>query len=186
MTADFMDDAQVEAGRFELKPELVDGRTLVLRSVDLFVGTSPKHVFDVDVPGDDVPVVCDAHRVEQVLVNLISNAIKYSPQGGTVRVEARAMGSEAVFAVSDQGIGLSEDEIGTIFEPFRRSGRLQLDVPGTGLGLSIVRRIVEAHEGRIEVESEPGRGSTFRFRLALASATSLAPKQQAAEVTPAR
>src|SRR5439155_11607652 len=74
MTTDFMDAAQVEAGRFDLKPEVVDGRTLVLRSIDLFVGTSPKHVFDVDVPGDEVPVVCDAHRIEQVLVNLISNA----------------------------------------------------------------------------------------------------------------
>lgn len=167
MTADFMDAAQIEAGKFELQWKPIDARALVLSSVEVFAGTSNRHTIETDLPGDELRVRCDPHRLEQVLVNLVSNAIKYSPDGGRIQVGLTAVGNEAMFTVSDEGVGLTAEECATIFEPFRRSGRLQADVPGAGLGLSIVRRIVDAHRGRIEVSSVPGRGSTFRVSLAI-------------------
>ncbi|NJM10192.1 MAG: ATP-binding protein [Bdellovibrionaceae bacterium] len=103
----------------------------------------------------------------QVLSNLISNAIKYSPNGGTVRVELRAEGVDAVIKVSDEGIGISVDDQQRIFEPFRRTNLTKMSIPGVGLGLSVVRRIVFAHQGRIEVNSAPNAGATFTVRLPL-------------------
>ena len=101
----------------------------------------------------------------QVLHNLVSNALKYSPVGSRVDVEVRQEGDEVLLSVVDRGIGISSEEMRHLFAPFRRSGRARETAPGVGLGLSVSRRIVEAHGGRIEVDSRPGVGSTFRVRL---------------------
>jgi signal transduction histidine kinase len=95
----------------------------------------------------------------------VSNAVKYSPDGGTVRVSARAVGSGAEIEVGDEGIGMSEEDVRHLFEPFRRVGDRQHSIPGSGLGLFVTRQIVTAHGGRLEVDSVPGRGSTFRVSL---------------------
>jgi two-component system, OmpR family, sensor histidine kinase MtrB len=101
----------------------------------------------------------------QVLNNLVSNAIKYSPSGGVVSLKLERSGKEITFEVADCGIGIPEKELLHIFDPFRRSKRSRQDIPGTGLGLHVSRRIIEAHHGRIEVESELGKGTTFRVYL---------------------
>jgi signal transduction histidine kinase len=100
-----------------------------------------------------------------VLTNLVSNAIKYSPQGGLVHVTLESQEQHVVLSVSDSGIGISEEDQARIFEPFRRSGASRDLVPGAGLGLFVARRIVEAHGGRIDVRSQPSAGTCFRVSL---------------------
>ena len=119
--------------------------------------------FDAGEPG---AVGGDATRLAQMLDNLISNAIKFTPSGGSVTVRAGKRGSNAVFEVADTGDGISELDRERLFEPFFRSREANARaVPGTGLGLTITKAIVEAHKGTIEVESVPGGGATFRVWL---------------------
>jgi signal transduction histidine kinase len=106
---------------------------------------------------------CDARRIEQVLHNLLANAVKYSPTGGTITMSVRDDSAGASVEVSDEGIGMTDAQRATLFEPFQRAG--PPGIPGAGLGLSLVKRIVEAQGGAVEVESVPGMGSTFRVRF---------------------
>lgn len=126
--------------------------------------------FELRIP-DDMPAVHgDYERIRAVLENLVSNAVKYSPEGGTIRVGARTEGGVAVISVSDQGIGIPHDEQGRLFRRFYRGdNRLSRTTQGAGLGLFLSRAIVEAHGGRMWVESQPGRGSRFSFTLPLAT-----------------
>jgi len=119
---------------------------------------------------DDVAAICaDADKVRQVLVNLVENAIKYSPDGGRVRVVLAPAGARLRISVVDEGLGIAASEHERIFEKFYRlDPNLTRGVGGTGLGLYICREIVRRMDGRISVDSEPGRGSTFSFELPLA------------------
>jgi signal transduction histidine kinase len=130
-----------------------------------FAATSPTHTVVLDVEDEALPVECDAMRIEQVLSNLVSNAIKYSPNGGRVSLSLRANDDEAVVTVTDEGIGMSDEDAARAFEPFRRSAAVRDQVAGSGLGLFVVRRLVEAHGGRIHVHTRAGEGSTFEVRL---------------------
>src|SRR5439155_7238612 len=121
----------------------------------------------------------DPHRLQQVMLNLVNNAIRYSPAGGTIilrgALEPAADGEPAMarVEVADQGVGIPEAELRRIFEKFHRvDNDLKKRVRGSGLGLSICQAIVEGHGGRIWVESEIGKGSTFKFTLPLATAAS--------------
>ena len=115
-------------------------------------------------------VCADPRRVAQVLANLLENAIKYSPEGGRITLRAQERGSEALFSVADQGVGIPRWQLNQVFERFHRvEGELSRRVRGTGLGLAICQGLVEAHGGRIWVESEVGQGSTFYFTLPLQS-----------------
>jgi signal transduction histidine kinase len=109
----------------------------------------------------------DPDRLDQVLTNLVSNALKYSPEGGEVRVGVRRDDGEAALTVSDQGIGIPPAERATLFEPFARGAAARRIAEGTGLGLSIAATIVARHGGTIACESEVGVGSTFTVRLPL-------------------
>ena len=161
MIGDLLDASRIEAGHLELRPQEGDARTLVREVFELFRDLSPKHELSMVVPDQPVILSCDSLRIEQVLNNLVSNAIKYSPEGGEVRIKIEDSDHEAVISVSDQGLGIPKDQHHDIFEPFRRGGLTKDQIPGIGLGLSVVRRIVEAHDGRLEVQSELGRGTTF-------------------------
>jgi signal transduction histidine kinase len=148
----------------------------VLREIlQLFDGTLTDRPLSVRVPDRPVPIRCDRGRLEQVLTNLLSNALKYSPAESAVEVR----GGEAVFRVTDHGIGIDPRDLPRVFEPFRRVGLSRETVLGVGLGLFVVRRIVEAHGGRIEAESQPGQGSTFRVFLPLEP-----PRESAADPAP--
>ncbi|WP_242342439.1 HAMP domain-containing sensor histidine kinase [Anaeromyxobacter terrae] len=171
MLNDLLDTARIEAGEVEMRVERVDLRDHVRSALELFEGTSAHHRLVSEVPDHPVPVYCDPLRIEQVLANLLSNAIKYSPGGGEVRVTLRVASGEAVIQVADQGIGISERDRATIFEPFRRTGSLRSAVAGTGLGLYVVRRLVEAHAGSVAVASVEGMGTIFTVRLPLAHDT---------------
>jgi signal transduction histidine kinase len=107
-----------------------------------------------------------AHDLDQVVTNLVSNAVKYSTDGGTVTVRHERVGDQVVLTCADDGLGISEADRARLFaEFFRSSNPAAVAQPGTGLGLAIVHRIVVRHGGRIEVESELGRGGTFRVCL---------------------
>jgi two-component system, OmpR family, phosphate regulon sensor histidine kinase PhoR len=119
-------------------------------------------------PPDLPPVASDSARIEQALMNLLHNAVKFTPAGGSITVSAAARGTDVVFSVADTGVGIPAEDQSRIFERFYKADRSRSG-DGTGLGLSIARHIVEAHGGRIWVESAAGKGSAFFFTLPLAS-----------------
>src|SRR5262249_39563657 len=133
------------------------------------------HALIVSAPDEPVRLRCDPMRIEQVLANLVNNAIKYSPPGGTVRVTVAPRPDAAVVSVADEGVGMSADELAHVFDPFRRGAGTSHAVPGTGLGLFVARRIVEAHDGGITVASAPGAGSTFTVRIPRSAARAAPP-----------
>ncbi|HYO59173.1 HAMP domain-containing sensor histidine kinase [Archangium sp.] len=184
MVGDLLDATRIEAGRFELSLEERDARELAAAVVELYLAGGSSHDLRLQLPEEPVLLSCDATRVEQVLHNLVSNALKYSQGGSRVDVIVGREGNEALLSVVDRGIGVSAEELRTLFTPFRRTGRAREKAPGVGLGLSVARRIVEAHGGRIEVESRPGVGSTFRVRLPRAHAAAHPPEARPGDAAP--
>lgn len=164
MVEDLLDAARMEAGRLSLELRPCDVREIVAEVIDQQRPAAPAHRIEVSLPADPVPVRCDSIRLEQVLGNLVGNAIKYSPGGGRVQVDVSSAAGRATLSVADQGLGISAEDRPHIFEPFRRGSRHE-GVPGMGLGLWVARRIVEAHGGVLEVESAPGAGAVFHVRL---------------------
>ena len=165
MVGDLLDTASVEAGNLRLRVDSHDLCAVVREVAEHFRQTTTKHVIDVDVPEGTLAIDCDAMRMEQVVSNLVSNAIKYSPNGCHVAVTLVPGDGEVTLTVRDEGIGMSEEDAAKAFEPFRRSATLRDQVAGSGLGLFVVRRLVGAHSGTVEVSTAPGRGSTFTVRL---------------------
>lgn len=165
MIGDFLDIAKLESGQLELRLDRSDARRIVRNVIELFDGTSSVHQLKLVLPSDEVSVTCDALRLEQVLTNLVSNAIKYSPKGGDIDVTVEGLEHVLVVSVTDRGLGIAEKDLPGLFEPFRRVGLSKGSVPGVGLGLYVVNKIVEAHGGTIDVTSTLGRGSTFTVRL---------------------
>ena len=164
MVGDMLDAARIEAGRLELVLEERDARELAREVLDAYLPNAT-HPLRLVVPDAPLPTRCDPMRIEQVLNNLVSNAIKYSPEGTDVEVAVAGQDGATVFSVTDQGIGIAPEEVQFLFEPFHRARVARETAPGVGLGLSVAKRIVEAHQGRIEVTSSSGRGSTFRVRV---------------------
>ncbi|NYD40364.1 ATP-binding protein [Nocardioides panaciterrulae] len=151
-------------------PTPVDLRAVVEEAVELSsVAADRKHVqVNVQAPPGPLVAMGDRDELDRVCTNLVSNAVKYTPEGGHVLVRLDACGDELLFSVTDDGLGISEQDQGRLFEEFFRSTNPEAAAqPGTGLGLAIVQRIVRRHGGRIDVDSELGRGSTFRVLLPL-------------------
>ena len=167
MVDDLLDRSRIEAGSLELRLEVCDLRGLVSEVVELHRPVNPRHEFELTLPPEPLTLRGDATRLGQVLTNLVSNAVKYSPEGGRIRIRLEQDGGRAILAVSDEGIGIAEEDQQRIFEPFMRSKSPRADIPGVGLGLSVARQLVLAHGGDIQVESRLGAGSTFRVRLPL-------------------
>jgi signal transduction histidine kinase len=109
----------------------------------------------------------DERKVKQVLLNLLSNALKFTPEGGKIDVRAGMRDGVAEISVSDTGVGIAPEDQEAVFEEFRQVGTASKKVEGTGLGLAISRKFIELHGGRIWVTSQPGKGSTFTFTLPL-------------------
>jgi signal transduction histidine kinase len=172
MVHDFLDASRIESGHLELQAEDCDVRELVRVTLDLFeaAAAAASHRLVMTAPDEPVRARCDPMRIEQVLTNLVNNAIKYSPSGGAVRVAIARRSDTVVITVADEGMGMSADEIDHVFDPFRRGAGAGAGVPGAGLGLFVARRIVEAHGGEIAIESTQGTGSTFTVRLPVRAA----------------
>ncbi len=118
----------------------------------------------LDVPPDLPPVVGDGDRLERASVNLLHNAVKFTPAGGSIHASAAFAGGAVTVSVSDTGTGIDSDELLRVFERFYKADRSR-GSRGTGLGLAVVKHTVEAHGGTVSVESTPGRGSTFAFSI---------------------
>jgi signal transduction histidine kinase len=111
-------------------------------------------------------VLADSPNLERALLHLLANAVKFTPDGGKVRLRARSYGDELEIEVSDTGIGIPQDELATLFAPFARGREAQDQAfPGFGVGLAVVKGLVDAHGGRVSVRSKPGRGTTVTVRL---------------------
>lgn len=163
-----LDASRIQAGVFKLDLGDVNLERLARKVVEGFSLQTDTHRFELDFPADLPAVVADETRLRQVLDNLVSNAIKYSPNGGTIRIGAWwDEGENAVTVyVADEGIGIPYSEQSRLFESFYRvDSGLRRQTKGTGLGLYLCKAIVEAHHGHIWVRSEPGKGSTFFFTL---------------------
>jgi PAS domain S-box-containing protein len=163
----------LESGRMVIRPEPADLCALVRQNIQIHapaVNTRRQHL-DVAIPSTPVSAVVDSDRISQVLTNLISNAIKFTPDEGRLGVSLAVSGECAVLSVSDSGIGISDDDRERLFERFFRAGNaLERAIPGTGLGLAICKGIVDAHNGRLEVDSALGRGTTVTVTVPLETA----------------
>ena len=171
LIGDMLDLDRMESGRMSIRLADVDINEVVS---DVMARAASSSTVVVEFKADldpRLPIVSgDRDRLVQVLSNLANNAVKYSPDGGLVTLSTRAEGALALVSVNDTGLGIPPDEIGHVFERFRRvrSGAAQ-SIPGTGLGLTIVKQIVEMHGGKIWVESAVGHGSAFHFTIPLAA-----------------
>ncbi len=176
-----LDLSRLEAGRVKLERAPFDFHTVVKEVTSNLASLSKDRGVDVRVaaPADLPAADGDRQKIVQVLINLISNAIKFSAQGGRIEVSARAEGDEILVCVSDTGIGIPKEEQECLFEKFYqgRAGRAGA-TKGTGLGLAIVREIVRLHGGHIWVESELGQGSRFYFTLATAPLATASPEPE--------
>ena len=160
--------SRFQADRLLLYAEEMSVKKLIQDTIVEIKRQSSAHQFIVDIPKKLPTVYADQLRLERILYNLLENAVKYSPQGGEIRVSVKSEEGYLVIRVSDQGIGISCAGQARLFEPFQRLEDSRLDgVKGAGLGLLVCRRLVEAHGGRIWVESELDRGSTFSFTMPL-------------------
>ncbi|MDN4174444.1 ATP-binding protein [Nocardioides sp. SOB77] len=171
LISDLLDSAQHAAGPVPLVRRPCDLAAVVRDAAEAAApaARSAGLALELDLP-DELPCVVDAFRVAQVVDNLVSNAVKYTPGGGTVRVHLDADPTHVRIAVTDTGVGIAPADRDRLFTRFFRSRDAEdRSIQGVGLGLSIARSIVEAHGGRIEVESQVGVGSTFRVRLPLAT-----------------
>ena len=166
LVGDLADVSLLNSGQFKMAPERCDLVAVAERIVEEQQITSPIHRVTLEADSESIVGEWDEDRVAQAIANLVSNAIKYSPDGGEVKVSLTLRNGEALIGVADQGIGIAARDIPNLFEPFSRLYR-ERKIKGTGLGLYITKAIVDAHGGRIWVESQEGKGSTFHIALTL-------------------
>jgi signal transduction histidine kinase len=178
LIGDVLDLAQIESGHLRLAPEAVDPGVIAAECVRLVSPGAAAATVELELDTQPLgAVMLDPGRLRQVLLNYISNAVKFASEGGQVRIRVGADQGELLIEVSDDGPGLDRDEQRRVFAEFvqleRGHGR------GTGLGLAITKLIVESQGGRVGVESRPGHGSTFSARLPLRAAPTPAPAKTA-------
>jgi signal transduction histidine kinase len=168
LIGDLLDVASIEAGRLFVEPRSEPVRPILREALAACSDQAREKSLTVESNGSvAIEVICDRERVLQVLGNLIGNAIKFTPDGGSVRVNAEQLDDEVLFSVRDSGIGVSPKQLPHVFDRFwQATPKTRL---GSGLGLTIAKGVVEALGGRIWVESRPGEGTTFFFTLPLAS-----------------
>jgi signal transduction histidine kinase len=158
----------VEAGKMELEPSVFNLKELLDVSVVMFREKAMRHRIKLAAEvGEGIgEITADDRKLKQVMHNLLSNAMKFTPDGGSVGVEAKMAEGEVLVSVWDTGAGIAEEDMPRLFKPFEQlDNSITKKAAGTGLGLSLCRRFVELHGGRIWAESTPGRGSRFTFAL---------------------
>mgnify|MGYP003611378529 CR=1 FL=1 len=169
---DLLDISKIEAGKLDLKLTETDFINLVEQNVKInrYLALNKEIQLFVDYEEAPLLALIDGEKIEQVLNNLIGNAIKYSPRNSIVRVKIFTKDDQLVTQVIDQGQGIRAHEINEIFQPFKKSSSAPTGGESShGLGLAIVKKIIEGHQGTIGVESETGKGSIFTFTVPLKS-----------------
>lgn len=167
LIADLLDVSRIEqGGAIRMIIEPVSVPALAQKVINAQRSTSNIHTLEADFVPDFPMIYADSDKVEQVLTNLVNNAIKYSPKGGLVRVIGKGIDGGVEVSVKDQGLGIPREHLRKIFDRFHRvDNRDNREIGGTGIGLYLVKSLVEAHRGQVTVESELGRGTTFTFTL---------------------
>jgi signal transduction histidine kinase len=164
---DILDLSKIEAGRMELEvsefdlPQAIQNALVLVRERAIRRGITLGSTIDTRLG----MISGDERKVKQVLLNLLSNALKFTPEGGQIDVAARLHDNRAEVSVADTGIGIAPTDQDAVFEEFRQVGSADKKAEGTGLGLALSRKFIELHGGKIWVQSELGRGSTFTFTL---------------------
>jgi PAS domain S-box-containing protein len=160
--------SRAQAERLVLHAEAIDIKRVIGNALEEIKPQSSAHEFSLAIPPKIPPIYADPLRLERILYNLLENAVKYSPQGGEIKVSVKTDKEFLVIGVSDQGIGIAPADQAKLFAPFQRLEEFRpKGARGVGLGLLVCQRLVEAHGGRIWVESKPEKGSTFFFTLPL-------------------
>jgi signal transduction histidine kinase len=169
LVGDLTDVTSLEAGQLAVATSPNDGRELVQETLESFRPLAAEKGIMLEGQVGDVPLLlmCDRGRILQVLANLVGNALKFTPVGGRVYAGATRLGDDVCFSVTDSGPGIPENLLESVFERFWQAAKD--DRRGLGLGLYIAKSLVEAHGGRIWVESRLGEGSTFFLRLPVVS-----------------
>lgn len=168
---DLLDVSRIQAGKLAIRPEPCQLQPLCQQVIEELGATTARELL-FDAPAEPIDVEVDVDRISQVLTNLLSNALKYSPPECPVTLNLRQERDEAIFAVRDQGSGIPDEELPHIFDRFYRVPGVEVksgSAVGLGLGLYICREIVERHGGHIWAESTPGLGSTFSVSLPMAA-----------------
>lgn len=175
LTDDLLDISRIAEGKIEIRRQSVELQTIlndvVVSTHARFVAGGPTHSLNINIPSEPVFLDVDPVRIAQVIQNLLNNALRYTPPGGNISVTARTEGNWAVIQVVDDGIGIADDGLETIFEMFAQApaGKGH-SLGGLGIGLSLVRALVELHGGSVRAYSDgAGTGSTFEVRLPLAN-----------------
>jgi signal transduction histidine kinase len=167
---DILDLSKIEAGRMELELSEFSLPAALQDAITLMRERAQTHGIAIELRVDERlnEIRADERKVKQIVLNLLSNAVKFTPDGGRVELDARLNGSSVEVSVSDTGVGIAPEDQQAVFEEFRQVGHdYTTKHEGTGLGLALTRRFVELHGGKISLESEPGKGSTFTFTLPL-------------------
>ncbi|MCH8814044.1 MAG: PAS domain S-box protein [Chloroflexi bacterium] len=169
LVEELLELSRIESGEVPMARETIDLGSVVLAAVQRQKHRSERHGLELTIEAaDDLPsVIGDAERLERVVVNLVSNAIKFTPEGGSIRVSCAAANDSVAVYVTDTGVGIDPDNVTRVFERFYKADRSRQE-SGTGLGLAVVKHTVEAHGGSFGVKSELGSGSTFWFRIPVA------------------
>jgi signal transduction histidine kinase len=172
MINDLLDLAKLEAKKIDLKPQPASIQEVIRHTCETLHAWAESKGIALSASNGAAlpPVSLDASRIEQVLTNLIGNAIKFTPKGGSVTVDAALIdgGTAVEVGVKDTGMGMAKDQLPKLFQKFQQlHSNPTNETKGTGLGLAIAKEIVELHGGRIWADSEPGKGSRFAFRLPL-------------------
>ncbi len=170
---ELLDLARVEIGMLQLNPKPVDARQLLHRIAnDMAATISSKHQSLNLALAPSLPLVwADEERLQQVVLNLLVNATKFTPEGGKITLKAREMDTALVVEIEDTGYGISEEERQRLFQPYHRQINDRERLSGLGLGLALCKNLVELHGGKIWVESQVDKGSTFSFSIPLATAS---------------
>lgn len=171
LIGDLLDFAKIQSGTFSIEERLREKPAeVILPMVQNFrtQAEAGRLRLEADVPPDLPEIACDCNRVAQVLSNLLGNAVKFTPPGGSIRVSAEQAGGELLVSVADTGPGIPEDQLTKVFDMYWQAAATRK--LGSGLGLAIAKGIVEAYGGKIWAESEPGRGARFSFTVPLATA----------------
>jgi signal transduction histidine kinase len=167
LISDLLDFAKIQSGSLTIDAHAGNVQRIAMPVLDSLrlLAEAKGQTLQTDLPADLPEVQVDSHRLGQVLSNLVGNAIKFTPERGTIRVTARRSGNELVMSVVDTGPGISREHLSKVFDWFWQADAGKQT--GSGLGLSIAKSIVEAHGGRIWAESIPGNGTSFSFTLPL-------------------
>ncbi len=168
---DLLDLSKIESGKMNMNFTAQEAAGLIKKAVMIIEpqARAKSIILKTDIPQPSPEIIADEPRFSQVMINLLDNAIKYSPEGGAITIRAKRVDNNLEISISDTGIGIAEDDLPRIFERFYRVDKARSrELGGTGLGLSIVKHIVNAHGGQVWVTSELGRGSTFSFTMPLA------------------